>query len=60
MPERSIEGQAGAWHHHTLRTPGLAKCVKMYLVRYPGIREAEHGKGPVSGKNLVNACRAPA
>ncbi len=29
MPRRFREDQAGAWHHHTLRTPGLTKCVRM-------------------------------
>ncbi len=46
MPERSMEGRAGAWHHHTLRTPGLAKCVKMYLVRYRAKPNMEKARSP--------------
>ncbi len=34
MPRRSREDQTGVWHHRTLHTPGLAKGVKVYLVRF--------------------------
>ncbi len=34
MPRKTREDPAEAWPHRTLRTPGLAKCVKLHLVKF--------------------------